>query len=264
VSNRLKDTFDASKISRRLVMFQVWFMKNTTSQTLKGYNERLGRPQIKVKKSNAKTKFILNSKSWREYFNELDVVLKDDAAIDRLLRFAIYNSNSKGYHSARIIKKVNAPMIKVNGVMHSSNGKGKELNQMSEGFGDKVGIRGGSGRGWGNAKGSGWRGRGRGNVTMQRGRGRGRGSQSMNGSNGRGSSAKPYNSQRQNSQNNQSSNGHNAQPGMSSNGHTQMQQPGMPQQNKQNTGAGQQKLSKSQRQRLRRRLAKERAAQQQK
>jgi len=229
-----------------------------------GYNERLGRPEIKVKNSmNTKTKFILNSKSWREYFNELDVVLKDDAAIDRLLRFAIYNSNSKGYHSARIIKKVNAPMIKVNGVMHSSNGKGKELNQMSEGFGDKVGIRGGSGRGWGNAKGSGWRGRGRGNVTMQRGRGRGRGrgSQSMNGSNGRGSSAKPYNSQRQN---NQSSNGHNAQPGMSSNGHTQMQQPGMPQQNKQNTGAGQQKLSKSQRQRLRRRLAKERAAQQQK
>merc|ERR1712087_215398 len=219
----------------------------------------MGRPEIKVKNGmNAKTRFILNSTSWPEYFNELDVVLKDDAAIDRLLRFAIWNSKCKGYHrDAGIIQKVNAPMI---GVLGAKNGK--QPKEVIEAVRDIVGIRGGSGRGWGNAKGSGWRGRGRGNMTMQRGRGR-----------GRGSDAKPYNSQRQNAQmpkpirpptqpgmpqqSNQSSNAHNA-------------QPGMPVPNKQNNvnktqnnGAGQKKLSKSQRQKLRKRLAKERAMQQQ-
>merc|ERR1719461_2294236 len=263
VPNRLKETFTASKISRRLVMFQVWFMKNTTSQTLKGYNQRLGRPDIKVKNGVcAKTKFILNSQSWRDYFNELDVVLKDDNTIDRLLRFAIYNSKFKGYHRDRgVIQTVKAPTIKVNGAKSNK----QQLQQQNEGQSENVsvGISAGKGRGWG----SGWRGRGRGNFTAQRGRGRG---------------PKPYNSQRQNSK---MSNG-------TSNGQVQMQQPGMPQQNVQpgqlsvrrpaqsngstpmknnqnvnnvqnNNANGQKKLSKSQRARLRKRLAKERASQQQ-
>merc|ERR1712083_684632 len=185
VAGRLKDTFNASKVSRRLVMFQVWFMRNTASETLQGYNERLGRPQTKVRNGVvAKTKFILNSQSWRDYFNELDVVIRDDKAIDQLLRFAIFNSKSAGYHRDQgIIKKVNPPSIRVNG--HVKQG----YVPMEEG----VSIRG-IGRG-GSVRGSGWRGRGRGSVNIQRGRGRGY--QPMNSSNPNSIRPPPNNAHRQ-------------------------------------------------------------------
>merc|ERR1712083_889162 len=161
VAGRLKDTFNASKVSRRLVMFQVWFVRNTSSETLQGYNERLGRPQTKVRNGVvAKTKFILNSQSWRDYFNELDVVIRDDKAIDQLLRFAIFNSKSAGYHRDQgIIKKVNPPSIRVNGYVKQGHVPIEEGVSMRS-----------SGRG---IRGSGWRGRGRGTVNIQRGRGRG-------------------------------------------------------------------------------------------
>merc|ERR1712190_512589 len=101
VADRLRLTLDASKISRRLVMFQVWFMKNTTTQTLKGYNDRVGRPQTKVRNEIfAKSKFILSSDKWSDYFNELDIVLRDDKDLDQLLRYSVYRSNAMGYHHA--------------------------------------------------------------------------------------------------------------------------------------------------------------------
>jgi len=46
----------------------------------------------------AQTKKILASKNWKHYFGALGVKLKDNAAIDQLLRFAVYNSAKKGYH----------------------------------------------------------------------------------------------------------------------------------------------------------------------
>ena len=74
-------------------MFQVWFMRNNANKTLKAYNQRLGRPRIQIKNAIVgKTKYILGCKSWRNYFDELDVIVKDNNAIDQLLRFAIYNS----------------------------------------------------------------------------------------------------------------------------------------------------------------------------
>merc|ERR1712190_648974 len=99
VPHRLQDTLKVSKTGIRLVMFQVWFMKNAASGTLKGYNERLGRPQSRVRSEIfAKSKFILSSDKWSDYFNELDIVLNDDNAIDQLLRYSVYRSKEMGYH----------------------------------------------------------------------------------------------------------------------------------------------------------------------
>ena len=84
-----------------MVMFSVLFMKNSTAETLQGYNQRLGRPQPRMRNEIVgKTKYILGSKSWWDYFDELGVIIKDDDAIDELLRFAIYNSNKNGYHTS--------------------------------------------------------------------------------------------------------------------------------------------------------------------
>ena len=168
------------QISRRLVMFQVWFMRNNANETLHSYNQRLGRPRIKIKNSIVgKTKYILGSKSWWDYFNELGVIIKDETAIDQLLRFAVYNSKKNFYHksfgSRLIIQKVNPPLIRTN----DPNYKGPQ-KMVTEG--PSVGVKS-SGRGWNkpnnNVRGSAWRGRGRGGTTRYQnaGRGRGRGQQ---------------------------------------------------------------------------------------
>merc|ERR1719412_61044 len=291
VSGRLQGTFEASKISRRLVMFQVWFMKNTATQTLKGYNERLGRPQTKVRNGvGSKTKFILNSTKWSDYFNELDVVLKDEKAIDQLLRFAVYNSKKMGYHrDASSMKAVKSPPMRVTSTRYV------QPQYADEGAVDtnvrKVGISigGGRGRGWNNVRGSGWRGRGRGRgrgcggVQMQAQNGRGNGSGF--GTRGRGMSMRPMSNQNSNvNRNNQTppnAPSHSTQ--QPPQRQQQQQQPGMPTQvrpeaNTQNIAASQPvpgssrqqnnvntrgnvdttNLSKAQRKRLRKRLAKER------
>merc|ERR1719445_868846 len=99
VPKRAQMTFLAQQTSRRLAMFQVWFMKKNAKETLQSYNLRLGRPDEKVRRGVlAQTKKILASKNWKHYFGELGVKLKGKAAIDQLLRFAVYNSAKKGYH----------------------------------------------------------------------------------------------------------------------------------------------------------------------
>jgi len=99
VPKRAQRTFLATQTSRRLAMFQVWFMRKNAKETLQSYNLRLGRPDEKVRHGVlAQTKKILASKNWKHYFGALGVKLKDRAAIDQLLRFAVYNSAKKGYH----------------------------------------------------------------------------------------------------------------------------------------------------------------------
>ena len=120
-------------------MFQVWFMRNNADETLQGYNQRLGRPRAQIRHGIVgKTKYILGSQSWWDYFDELGVIIQDDNAIDQLLRFAIYNSNKKGYHYMTADndgrQKVDPPKIDI------SDRKNKAKQN--------------------NVRGSGWRGRG--------------------------------------------------------------------------------------------------------
>merc|ERR1711971_752613 len=104
VPKRAQRTFEATQTSRRLAMFQVWFMQKNSAETLQSYNLRLGRLADSVRYGVlAQTKAILSSKSWRHYFCALGVALKNDAAVDELLRFSVFNSAKKGYPRRGVI-----------------------------------------------------------------------------------------------------------------------------------------------------------------
>merc|ERR550525_1868836 len=116
--HRPRETFTATTTSRRLIMFQVWFSRSNAIETLHSYNQRLGRPRHAVRHGIvSKTKEIMECNSWPKYFNELRVEIGGKKEIDQLLRFAVYNSRSKGYHSgsAAAIQEVERPDIKVRG-----------------------------------------------------------------------------------------------------------------------------------------------------
>merc|ERR1719242_2625733 len=99
-------------------MFQVWFSRSNAIETLYSYNQRLGRPRHAVRHGIVcKTKEIMECNSWTKYFNELRVEIGGKKEIDQLLRFAVYNSRSKKYHSgsAAAIQEVERPDITVRG-----------------------------------------------------------------------------------------------------------------------------------------------------
>ena len=101
-------------------MFQAWFSRSNAAETLDSYNQRLGRPRNEVRRGILpKTRAILKSRRWSEYFNELGVVIGGDD-VDQLLRFAVYNSSKKGYHRSSYMLPIGylkAPRI---GVMSKS------------------------------------------------------------------------------------------------------------------------------------------------
>jgi len=99
VNGRLKATFKATATSRRLVQFQVYFMRNCSAETLGSYNERLGRPRNSFRNAVLrKTRAILDSKRWSEYFEGLGLAPLSNNELDQLLRFAVGNSRKNGYH----------------------------------------------------------------------------------------------------------------------------------------------------------------------
>merc|ERR1719295_988457 len=125
LSSRRKDAFRATTTSRRLIMFQVWFSRSNSVETLHSYNQRLGRPRTTVRQGVVpKTKAIMNCKSWNDYFHHLrvDVAGGGQMEIDQLLRFAVWNSSKKRYHigSAARIQKVDQPNIEA--IVESSSG----------------------------------------------------------------------------------------------------------------------------------------------
>lgn len=103
VNGRTGASLIACGTGRRLVMFQVWFLKNSMNETLQGYNQRLGRPTAKVRNGVvAKAKYIMNSNSYDDYLKDLDFKMYKSrghvSAMDQMLRFAVWNSYNLGYH----------------------------------------------------------------------------------------------------------------------------------------------------------------------
>merc|ERR1712241_924293 len=96
---RSNATFKASTTSRRLVLFQVWFMRNCSTESLQSYNDRLGRPRLSFRNAVLqRTRAILECKHWGQYFDGLGVHRLSEKEMDQLLRFAVGNSVRNGYH----------------------------------------------------------------------------------------------------------------------------------------------------------------------
>jgi len=115
---RVTNSFVANKISRRLVMFQVWFIVESAEQTLGSYNERLGRPHSKLRGGIlTKTTDIMKSRSWEHFFDSLGMVANEQD-VDWMLRFAVFSSDRKGYHQhqhRQRIERVRPPKLQVRG-----------------------------------------------------------------------------------------------------------------------------------------------------
>eukprot|EP01083_Nonionella_stella_P109262 318411_1 len=98
IVDRMERSLKATLVSRRLVMFQAWFMIHNKMCSLKEYNHRLGKPskqlQIDIK---IKTKHIMASNSWSHYMQQLNVYVENND-FNRLLVFAVYMSRHNGYH----------------------------------------------------------------------------------------------------------------------------------------------------------------------
>ena len=132
VQGRVGASFQASATGRKLVMFQVWFLKNSMNETLHGYNQRLGRPTPAVRNGVvAKAKYIMSSLSYVDYYKDLDFNMYKSygyaSAMDQMLRFAVWNSYCLGYHYkkglrnweyAKNYQRIEAPKVVVGGMMN--------------------------------------------------------------------------------------------------------------------------------------------------
>ena len=104
---RMSKTFDASLTSLRLLMFQVHFLtcfKGTggPAQTLKQYNQRLGRPTTAQKEDlQTACKEILAVRNWTSVFQRIQHPVPERDALGVMLQQAVVNSRHKGYHGGR-------------------------------------------------------------------------------------------------------------------------------------------------------------------
>jgi len=104
--NRLRVTLEASKVSLRLVMFQVYFLNNigrlpecSIFDLLRMYNTRHGFPTMVMKrKLHLETKKILSVANWSEFFERIEVEGFSERDTVELLKQAVVDSEQLGYH----------------------------------------------------------------------------------------------------------------------------------------------------------------------
>ena len=108
-ATRLATTFEATATSRRLLMFQVYFMstlgrpKDTKGpiDVLHRYNKRLGRPTTAAKEElQIACKEILAVATWEEFFKRCLVPVPPTNTLVSILKTAVMNSSMKGYHGS--------------------------------------------------------------------------------------------------------------------------------------------------------------------
>jgi hypothetical protein len=105
---RMQQTLRASGTSKRLLMFQVFFLRNvacpagaTPRQLLENYERRLGRPPPgTAMKLQTACKKILNELSWTSFLEQMGVCLTDSELCDAL-REGFRTSEERGYHSTK-------------------------------------------------------------------------------------------------------------------------------------------------------------------
>jgi len=105
-SQRIEKTWDANLTSLRLVMFQVYFIKNlghpegkSHDDILLYYNRSFGQPnKIMIDQLLKTAKDILSINSFKEFFNFLGIEISNEKLYS-LLKNAQVRSAKKGYNS---------------------------------------------------------------------------------------------------------------------------------------------------------------------
>eukprot|EP01083_Nonionella_stella_P039796 108250_1 len=103
--DRLNKTFELTKTSRGLIMFQVSFMKLlctpglSIQEQLKSYDQRMGRSTAQQQHDLLQTaRACLAVSSWDDYFDRCRVQRPSPAFLTTLLKKAVEQSRQSGYH----------------------------------------------------------------------------------------------------------------------------------------------------------------------
>ena len=121
---RLTRTLNAAATSRRLLMFQVFFLLQvatpagkTAPEILQRYEQSYGRPPPgTAAKLQVSCREILGGPlSWPQFFSAMGVALPTKPALCNILRTAMHTSEMRGYHSSAAVdwKKLGARRAKV-------------------------------------------------------------------------------------------------------------------------------------------------------
>eukprot|EP01092_Planopodium_desertum_P012987 TRINITY_DN6165_c0_g2_i3.p1 TRINITY_DN6165_c0_g2~~TRINITY_DN6165_c0_g2_i3.p1 ORF type:complete len:246 (-),score=16.43 TRINITY_DN6165_c0_g2_i3:72-809(-) len=111
---RLRKVFDATVVSRSLIMFQAYFARRVGKPNKKpleaifeDYNRRLGKPSNLIKlELQSTTKRLKNEvKSWPEFFANLGLPPPSPEYLTKWLSFSVESSEKKNYHSAATLPK---------------------------------------------------------------------------------------------------------------------------------------------------------------
>jgi len=104
--NRIIKTFDATKVSQRLIMFHVYFLKNiakprgkSVHDVMRMYDDYYGRPTQRMKFDlQLATKEFQTINNWIEFFKKIDMQLPTPRRLNEWLKESVINSQRKRYH----------------------------------------------------------------------------------------------------------------------------------------------------------------------
>ena len=112
-NQRLNDSFKATKTSKNLIMFHVYFLTKiarpdgrSLDDIVSNYDLHFGRPTIQMKEDlQQHCKKVLNVSTWPQYFSMISMKIPSPKYLTFVLNQSIVNSSRKGYHYSNFHNK---------------------------------------------------------------------------------------------------------------------------------------------------------------